>query len=202
MEPITKKQKAILDFVQAFQKEKGYSPTLEEIGKKFKLSSVGTVYQYLDALRKKGYIQRNKGRARSIELYKRSDAGPLTEIPLLGVITAGKPIEAIENPQPLHVPRGMLSKTGRHSALLVRGDSMIDEGILNGDTVVVREQPSVEQGETEVAYLPERNEVTLKKVYLEKNRVRLQPANPRLKPFFEKSVEIQGKVISILRRLS
>ncbi|MBI2124111.1 MAG: transcriptional repressor LexA [Candidatus Wildermuthbacteria bacterium] len=200
MASLTKKQKAILDFVQTFQKEKGYSPTLEEIGKKFSLSSVGTVYQYLDALRKKGYIQRNKGRARSIELYKRGGAGSLTEIPLLGVITAGKPMEPIQDPQPIQVPNDMLTKTGRHYALRIQGNSMIMEGIRDGDVVIVREQPTVARGEVAVAYLPDKNEATLKKIYQEKNRVRLQPANLELEPFYETNVEIQGKVIGVLRK--
>ena len=200
MDSLTKKQKAILDFVQKFQKEKGYSPTLEEIGKRFKLSSVGTVYQYLDALRKKGYIQRNKGHARSIEPYKRSGTGPLVEIPLLGVITAGKPIEPIQDPKPIQVPNDMLAKTGRHYALRIRGNSMIMEGIRDGDVVIVREQPTVERGEAAVAYLPDRNEATLKKIYPEKNRIRLQPANPELEPFYETNVEIQGKVVGVLRK--
>lgn len=202
MNPLTKKQKAIFDFIQDFQKKNGYPPTLEEIGRKFKLSSVATVHQHLDVLRKKGYIQRDKGRARSIELYKKSALEALTEIPLLGVITAGKPVEAIENPEPLQVPKNMLSKTGRHYALKVQGDSMIEEGIFNGDTVIVREQPTVERGETAVAYLPDSNEATLKKIYPEKNRIRLQPANPKLKPFFETNVEIQGKVVGILRKIN
>ena len=203
MDSLTKKQKAILDFVQKFQKEKGYSPTLEEIGKRFKLSSVGTVYQYLDALRKKGYIQRNKGHARSIEPYKRSGTGPLVEIPLLGVIAAGKPIEAIEDPQPLQVPKDMLAKTGRHYALRVQGDSMVGkDGIFDGDVVIVREQQTVDPGETGIAYLPEKNEVTLKKIYPEKDRIRLQPANPSFKPFYENNVKIQGKVVGILRKIA
>lgn len=197
---LTKKQKAILDFVKSFQKEKGYPPTLEEIGKKFGLSSVSTVYQYLDVLRKKGYVQRKKGHARSVKLYQ-GDNNNLVEIPLLGIITAGKPVEPIRNPEPLQVPKSMLSKTGRHYALKVTGSSMIDEYIFDGDTVIVREQPIVESGETAVAYLPDKNEATLKKIYQEKNRIRLQPANPNIKPFYETNVEIQGKVIGVLRKM-
>ena len=198
--PLTKKQKAILDFVKSFQKEKDYPPTLEEIGKKFKLSSVGTVYQYIDALQKKGYIQRKKGYARSLELYEQKGSD-LVEIPLMGIITAGAPIEAIRNPEPIDVPKSMLSRTGRHYALKVKGDSMIDEGIFDGDTIIVREQSVVDNGETAVAYLPDTDEATLKKIYKEKNRIRLQPANPKLEPFYETNVEIQGKVVSVLRKM-
>lgn len=200
MESLTKKQKAILDFVQAFQKEKGYSPTLEEIGKKFKLSSVGTVYQYLDALRRKGYIQRNKGRARSIEPYMKGGNDPLVEIPLLGVITAGKPIEAIEDPQPLQVSKSMLSKTGRHYALRVQGNSMVDEGIFNGDVVIIRRQETADNGQTVVAIIDD-NQATLKKIFKEKDKIRLQPANKKLKPFYRKHAEIRGVVERIIRTL-
>jgi repressor LexA len=197
---LTKKQKAILDFIKSFQKTKGYPPTLEEIGKKFKLSSVATVHQYLSVLRKKGYVQRQKGHARSIELFQNSKSD-LVEIPLMGIITAGKPIEAIANPEPIEVPKNMLSKTGRHYALRVEGNSMINEGISDGDNVIIREQAVVDNGESAVAYLPDKNEATLKKIYKEKNRIRLQPANPEMKPFYEKNVEIQGKVVGVLRKV-
>lgn len=198
---LTKKQKAILDFIKSFQKTKGYPPTLEEIGKKFNLSSPATVHQYLSILREKGYVQRQKGYARSIELYQ-NRMSDLVEIPLLGIIAAGKPIEAVQNPEPIQVPKNMLSKTGRHYALKVEGNSMIKEGISDGDTVIVREQPVVENGESAIAYLPDSNEATLKKIYKEKNRIRLQPANPEMKPFYEENVEIQGKVVGVLRKVS
>lgn len=196
-EPLTKKQKPILDFIKYFSKKKGYSPTHEEIGKKFKLS-VSSINQYLTALKEKGYIQKDKGRARSIKI---SETESMVRIPLLGTIAAGKPIEAIENTEPLKIPKSMLSKSGRHYALKVAGDSMLKEGIFNGDTVIVREQPVVENGETAVAYLPDKNEATLKKIYSEGNRIRLQPANPTMKPFYEKNVQIQGKVINVIRNL-
>ena len=197
---LTRNQKAILDFIKSFQKTKGYPPTLEEIGKKFKLSSPATVHQYLSVLRKKGYVQRQKGHARSIEIFQ-NGISDLVEIPLLGIIAAGKPVEAIQNPEPIQVPKNMLSKSGRHYALKVEGNSMMNEGISDGDTVIVREQPVVENGESAVAYLPDSNEATLKKIYKEKSRIRLQPANPEMKSFYEKKVEIQGKVVGVLRKV-
>ena len=197
---LTRNQKAILDFIKSFQKAKGYPPTLEEIGKKFKLSSPATVHQYLSVLCKKGYVQRQKGHARSIEIFQ-NGTSDLVEIPLLGIIAAGKPVEAIQNPEPIQVPKNMLSKSGRHYALKVEGNSMMNEGISDGDTVIVREQPVVENGESAVAYLPDSNEATLKKIYKEKNRIRLQPANPEMKPFYKKNVEIQGKVVGVLRKI-
>ena len=101
----------------------------------------------------------------------------------------------------MQVPENMLSGTGNHYALKVTGDSMIDEGIFDGDTVVVREQAVVKDGESAVAYLPDKDAVTLKKIYKQKNRVKLQPANPKLSPFYETNVQIQGKVVGVLRSL-
>jgi SOS regulatory protein LexA len=126
--------------------------------------------------------------------------GKTVEIPLLGIIPAGGPIEPIEDPEPLQVPQQMLSKSGRHYALKVSGTSMIEEGISDGDIIIVREQPSVENGEKAVAYLPDKNSVTLKKIYKEKSRIKLVPANKTMEPFYEKNVEIQGKVIGVLRK--
>ena len=118
----------------------------------------------------------------------------------MGLITAGGPIEAIRNPEPIEVPRSMLSRGANHYALKVLGTSMIEEGISDGDIIIVREQPIVENGEKAVAYLPDKNAVTLKKIYQEKNRVKLVPANKTMKPFYEKNVEVQGKVIGVFRK--
>ena len=124
----------------------------------------------------------------------------LVEIPLLGLIPAGGPIEAIANPEPIEVPCSMLSKGANHYALKVSGTSMIEEGISDGDIVIVREQPTVEEGEKAVAYLPDKDAVTLKKIYHEKNKIKLVPANKTMEPFYEKNVEVQGKVIGVLRK--
>ena len=195
---LTKKQKEILDFVTGFQKKKSYSPSLEEIARKFKVS-IPTIHQHIQVLKKKGYVTGKRGEKRSIEsLGERKD---IVQIPLMGVIPAGGPIEPISDPIPLKVPRSMLSRSGRHYALRVAGDSMVEEGIFDGDIVILRDQPSVENGESAVAYLPERNEVTLKRIYREKNRIRLQPANKKMRPLYAENVEVQGKVISILRKV-
>jgi len=198
---LTKKQKEILDFIKEYIKDNDYSPSLQEIGKKFKLSSLATVHQHIENLKQKGYLKKEKNHHRSIELspeIRSLDSIDLVEIPLLGTIAAGQPIEAIEDAELIKVPKSQLSKLGEHYALRVRGDSMIDEGIFNNDTVIIRKQPTAENGETIVALLSD-NEVTLKKIYKEKNRFRLQPANPNLKPIFTKELEIQGKVIRIIR---
>ena len=117
----------------------------------------------------------------------------------MGLIAAGGPIEAIRNPEPIGVPRSMLSRGANHYALKISGTSMIEEGISDGDIIIVREQQTVDDGEKAVAYLPDQNTVTLKKIYRDKNRIKLVPANKYMKPFYETNIEIQGKVIGVLR---
>ncbi len=191
---LTKKQKKVLDYIQEYAQKKGFNPSHDEMRKHLKLSSVSTVSHYMKILQKKGYIKREKNIARSAEVKKKES---LISIPFKGYIAAGQPIEAIEEFETITVPSNLVS-SGEHFALGVKGDSMIDEGIFDGDTVVIRKQHTVEDGETAVALI-NGNEVTLKKIYKEKNRIRLQPANPNLKPLFVKSVIIQGKVISTFR---
>jgi len=118
----------------------------------------------------------------------------------MGIISAGGPIEAIRDPQPIEVPRNMLSSGADYYALKVTGRSMIEEGISDGDIVIIRDQQTVDDGEKAVAYMPDRNEVTLKKIYREKDRIKLVPANKYMEPFYETNVEIQGKVVGVLRK--
>lgn len=194
----SKRQAEVLRFVSEFQKKKDYAPSLGEIAKHFDIS-VPTVHQHISYLRKKNLLSVEKGKQRSIQMlndYKRE----VVEIPLMGLIAAGSPIEPIRNHESIDVPRSMLGRSGNHYALKVLGTSMIEEGISNGDIVIVREQLSVENGEKAVAYLPDQDAVTLKKIYREKNRIKLVPANKTMKPFYEKNVEIQGKVVGVLRK--
>lgn len=195
---LTKRQKQILDYITKFIKKNDYAPSLEEMKKHFKLSSVATVHQHIETLREKGVLKKIENHPRSIEINKKTKESGLIAIPLLGTIAAGQPIEAIEGPETIEVPKNQLSKSGKHYALRVQGNSMIDEGIFDGDTVIIREQPTAENGETVVALIND-NEVTLKKIYKEKNGFRLQPANPNLKPIFVKKLIIQGKVIRVIR---
>ena len=195
---LTKRQKQILDYVTKYIKENDYAPSLEEIRRHFRLSSIATVHQHIETLREKGYLKKIENQPRSIKLNEKTKKSDLVKIPLLGIIAAGEPIEAIEDKETIKVPKSQLSKSGEHFALRVGGDSMIDEGIFNGDIVVIRRQPVAENGETVVALIND-NEVTLKKIYREKNRFRLQPANPNLKPIFTKELIIQGKVVSVIR---
>lgn len=194
----TKRQKQILDFINIYSKKRGFAPSLEEIKKHFRLHSVATIHQHIKTLEKKGYLNKLENQPRGIELIKNKKDSGLIKIPLLGTIAAGQPIEAVENKETITVPRSQISKSGEHFALKVQGDSMIDEGIFNGDTVIIRKQPNAENGETVVALIND-NEVTLKKIYREKNGFRLQPANPDIKPIFVKELVIQGKVISVIR---
>ncbi|MFA5993841.1 MAG: transcriptional repressor LexA [Parcubacteria group bacterium] len=197
--PITKRQKEVLEFIKSFITSKGYSPTLEEIRKKLHLSAVSTVHQHINALIDKGYIKKFDNLARAIEINVQSkEIGNFIELPLLGTIAAGEPIEAIEIPETVSVPRELTSRQGKHYALRVQGDSMQDAGIFDSDTVIIREQPLVDNGEIGVAII-NGNEATLKRIYVEKNRVRLQPANESYKPIFTKNVEIRGKVTGVLR---
>lgn len=194
---LTPKQKKIFEYIKKYLKEKDYSPSLEEIGKHFGLVK-STIHQHVGALMEKGYLKNIENQPRSIELNQARSKSDLISIPLLGIIAAGEPIEAIEDRETIKVQKNLLSKSGEHFALRVQGNSMIDEGIFDGSTVIIRKQPIVENGETAVALI-NGNEVTLKKIYKEKNGFRLQPANSNMKPIFTKELIIQGKVVSVIR---
>lgn len=194
---LTLRQKEVLDLVQNSINKKGVAPTHLEIAKYLKVSSVATVHEHLQALENKGYLTRRHGQARGMS-PSRMQSG-LIGIPLLGMIAAGGPIEAIRNPESVEVPRNMLGSGARYYALKVTGTSMIEEGISDGDIVVIREQSTIGDGEKAVAYLPDKNAVTLKKIYREGHRIKLVPANKTMKPFYETNVEIQGKVVGVIR---
>ena len=164
---LTKRQKQILDYITKYIKENDYAPSLEEMKKYFKLSSVSTIHQHIEAIREKGYLKKIENQPRSIELNNKKKISDLIEIPLLGTISAGAPIEAIEFPEIIKVPKSQLSKSGEHFALRTQGNSMVDEGIFDGDTVIIRKQSTAENGETVVALI-NGNEVTLKKIYKKK----------------------------------
>jgi len=196
----TKKQKQILDYIEKFIKENDYSPSFEEIRKYFKLASRSTVYHHIEALKSKGYLNKLDYRARSIEVSNNLKYPGLINIPLLGTIAAGKPIKAIENLETIEISKNQLSKSGKHYALKVQGDSMIDEGIFDGDIVVIRKQNTFDDGQTVVAIIDD-NEATLKKIYKEKKFIKLQPANQAILPIYRKEVEVRGVVVKIIRNL-
>lgn len=192
----SKRGKQILDFVTNYREKHGYSPSFKEIKRHLGLSSFSTIHYHIKNLEKEGLIIREKNQRRAIQ--PKRQPSDLVKIPLLGTIAAGEPIEATEDKKTIEVPKSQLSKSGEHYALSVRGNSMTDEGIQDKDVVIVKKQPAVENGETGVALI-NGNEVTLKKIYKEKDRFRLQPANSELKPIFTKDLTIQGKVISVIR---
>lgn len=194
---LTPKQKQILEFIKKYIKQKRYSPSLEEVGKHFKLAK-STVHEHVEGLKQKGYLDKTENQARSIQVNKKIKNYDLVEIPLLGTITAGEPLGTFEVVEKIKVPKNLLSKNGENFALEVNGNSMIDEGIFNGDKVIIKKQSTAEDGESVVALI-NGDETTLKKIYREKNGFRLQPANPNFKPIHVKELEIQGKVISVIR---
>jgi len=194
----SKRQAEILLFAREYRRENGYSPSLTEIANHFNISTP-TVHQHVSSLKEKNLLTTEKGKKRSIQALHNHKLSTV-EIPLMGLIAAGGPIEAIRDPQPIEVPRNMLSSGADYYALKVTGRSMIEEGISDGDIVIIRDQQTVDDGEKAVAYMPDRNEVTLKKIYREKDRVKLVPANKYMEPFYETNVEIQGKVVGVLRK--
>lgn len=195
---ITKRQKQILDFITQYESKNKFAPSLKEVKKHFKLSSESTVHQHIEALKKKGYLTKQKNQPRGIELNK---IEKFFEIPIIGNISAGQPIEAIEfGNESISVLSHEIKTEENHYALKVAGNSMIDEGIFDGDTVIIRKQEYADNGQTIVAVIDD-NLATLKKIYKEKDRIRLQPANPTLFPIYRNEVEIRGIVVKVVRNL-
>jgi repressor LexA len=198
---LTRRQKEILDYLGRYIERKGYAPTIEEIGEHFGLSSLATVHKHLTNLQEKGLVKRAWNRSRALELVPTRVEVKAVELPLLGRVAAGTPIEAIQSTETIFVPEDMVGRRDTY-VLQVKGDSMIDEQIRDGDYVIVEDRQTARDGEMVVALLDGEN-VTLKKLYREKDgRIRLQPANAALKPIFVESraVRIQGVVIGVLRR--
>ena len=189
---LTPKQKEVLDFITAFHSKKGYSPSLEEMAKRFK-KSIPTIHQFIESLVKKGYLNKTENASRGI--VPNADLG--IEIPLLGFIAAGEPIEPIENPEPINVPLNMTNKPGQYYALKVKGDSMIEDGVLDGDTVVVKHQLTAESGDTVVAVTEDG--ATLKKFRKKNGKMFLEPRNKKLRNIYPKSLEIRGKFVGLVR---
>jgi repressor LexA len=200
--PLTKRQKEILDFVDAFLGEHGYAPSFEEIAAAFGYSSLATVHEHLSNLERKGYIRKSYNESRSIELLSEDGAGSALDLPLLGNVAAGLPIEAIEHRESLSVPADMIRKGKDNFVLRVEGDSMIDEQIRDGDYIVVTSQATAEEGEMVVA-LVGGDSATVKKFYRDgPDRIRLQPANPEVEPIVAnaRDVAIQGVVVGVIRK--
>jgi repressor LexA len=200
--PLTKRQKEILDFLEEFVAENGYSPSFEEIARHFGYTSLATVHEHLENLRQKGYIRKSYNASRSVELVPAGVRASAVELPLLGKVAAGVPIEAIPDSETVAVPEDFLTRGSDHYVLRVKGDSMIDEQIRDGDYIVVSAKNTATNGETVVA-LVRGEAATVKKYYREQDgRIRLQPANAAMGPMFLRGTEvmIQGVVIGVLRR--
>ena len=195
---VTKRQKQALDFITDYQKQKGYAPSLDEIRKKLKLSSVSTAHFHVSKLRDLGFLSKEENKPRSIEAFGRET---MVKIPLLGTIAAGQPIEAIQNKEMIAVPKNKIPSSSEVYALRVVGSSMIDENINDGDVVLVRQQETAENGQKVVALI-DNHEATLKKFYKEKGHIRLQPANKTMEPLIFRNgrdVSIQGVVLDVIR---
>ncbi|MCL5004319.1 MAG: transcriptional repressor LexA [Patescibacteria group bacterium] len=199
----TKRQKQLLKYLETYIERRGYSPTYEEMAEALDVNSVATIFDHLRELSKKGYIKIYSGAVRGIEILdadiKSKISGIKVELPLLGYIAAGKPIEVITQRETVLVSPGLISGHKKAFVLKVKGESMIEEGILDGDYVVVEEQETAENGEIVVAVLPG-GFATLKKYYREKDRIRLAPANSKMKPIYCSEVKIEGVVKGIIRR--
>lgn len=196
---LTKKQSKALECIRQFLATHNYAPSYRDIMRAMGIKSPATAYNHVQALKEKGYLRLRDGYMRSVELTEKANIFVRSiEIPLLGVIAAGRPIEAIENRERLSVPLELLPHLNCY-ALQVRGDSMIDDGILDGDYVVVERNFYPNNGDVVVALLDNEN-VTLKRYYREKTRIRLQPANKKMKPIFAKNPVIQGVVRVVMRR--
>jgi len=197
---LTRRQREIYDYIRRFVSERGYSPSLEEIGENFGLSSVATVHKHVQHLVEKGFLRKAWNRSRSVEPVAEEGTGAVS-LPLLGVVAAGAPIESVEVPESIEVPRELVPRQGESYVLQVRGDSMIEEQIRDGDYVVVESRDQARSGETVVA-LVRGEETTLKKLQRRGRKVVLQPANAAMQPIELPAgqVQIQGVVRGLLRR--
>jgi len=197
-----KRQRQILDFINQYIQKNGFAPSLTEIANALGVSSLATVHEHLTAMAKKGVIKRFQGAVRGIEIVN-PQASKFTsgvDLPVLGFIAAGSPIEPYTDPNAsLAVPPGMLSGKKRSFVLQVKGSSMIEEGILDGDYVVIEEKENANNGDIVVAIL-ENGFATLKRFFKEATRIRLEPANSQMSPIFAKNVRIQGKVVGVVRK--
>jgi repressor LexA len=204
---LTKKQRQILDYVDSFVDTNGYSPSYEEIAEHFGYNSLATVHEHLTNLEQKGFLRKNYNKSRSLEVVRADLHAPALELPLLGQVAAGLPIEAVEDVnETVTVPHDMVRR-GDNYVLRVRGDSMIDEQIRDGDYIIVNSRNTADNGEMVVALVNDgttaSGSATVKKFYREAaGRIRLQPANEMMQPMYfpADSVQIQGIVVGVIRK--
>ena len=200
--PLTKRQREILNYLTLYSEQNGYAPSFEEIAEKFSYSSLATVHEHLSNLERKGFIKRSYNESRAIEILPSDIMPKAIELPLLGAVAAGVPIEAIMHQESIAVPDSFVQRGGNHYVLKVRGNSMIEEQIRDGDFVVVNERQRADNGEMVIAML-HGTSATVKKFYREKDgRIRLQPANEEMEPLYVhvNDISIQGIVVGVMRR--
>ncbi len=201
MMTLTKRQKQLVDFLQDYISEHGYAPTLAEVGQYFGLSSLATVHKHLRNLEQKGVIRREHNHSRALEVANhRERPNASYRVPLLGQVAAGHPIEAVESQETISVPEDFVQRDDTF-CLRVKGESMIEDGIRDGDYIIVEGRDVANNGETVVALLG--NEATVKRYYREMDgKIRLQPANSAMDPIFvnESDLRIRGVVVGLMRR--
>jgi repressor LexA len=199
MATLTKRQRQLVDYLEHYIEEHGYAPTLAEVGEYFGLSSLATVHKHLRNLEAKGFIRRMHNHSRALEIATNSNGAGARELPLLGQVAAGVPIDAIEGNDTISVPEQFVRRDNTF-CLRVKGESMVDEGIRDGDYIIVEGRDAANQGETVVALIGD--EATVKKYYREGDgRIRLQPANPAMEPIYvpEDGLQIRGVVVGLMR---
>jgi repressor LexA len=199
---VYRKQRQILDFISQYIQKNGYSPTLQEIANAINVKSLATVHEHLQALTKKKLIRKYEGMVRGIEVLEKKMGNMLegVELPILGFIAAGQPIATFTDPNAsMTVSAAMISGKKPTYVLQVKGDSMIEDGILDGDFVIIERQETARNGEIVVALL-ENGLATLKRFYKEPNRIRLEPANSTMQPIYATDVQIQGRVVGVIRK--
>lgn len=204
MEKLTDRQNQILDTIKRFIAKNGYPPTVREIGAELNLSSPATTHFHLNRLESKGYIKKDKSKNRTLELLVPNEyldtEDEVATIALIGTITAGNPIEAIENPDEFFsIPSSLIPKRSEVFALSVKGESMINKGIHDGDIVIIEKSKNANNGEV-VAAMTDDYEVTLKTFYKEKDHIRLQPENDTMAPIILNNVSILGKAVGLYRK--
>lgn len=199
---LTKRQRQILDFITEFTRDNGYAPSLREIGRHFNLASPATIHAHVQTLEKKQMLKTSFNQARSIEIIPTAVNWTASlELPLVGLITAGEPIEAVEEQDTIAVPADFVTDSANSYVLKVKGESMIEDGILDGDYVIVERNPSPQNGDVVVALLNNAY-ATLKKFYREQARIRLQPANSSMEPIYAADPLIQGVVRGVIRKFA
>ena len=201
--PVTARQRQVYEFISRYLETRNQPPTIAEIGKQFQMTSSASVHSILSALEREGFIKRIPNVSRGIEIVKQENSNDEYEIPLLGLVAAGQPIEAILAHETVSAPKSMIGR-GRMFALRVRGDSMIEENIQDNDIIIVSSQETAENGQMVVALI-DGNYATVKKFYREPEFIRLEPANPQFKPIFIKTpgrLQLQGVVRGLIRNYS